>query len=64
MEKEKIKKLKEYKYILWLDYGVEGWQPTGFDSIKKALEADKYVGSWIITKNFNYIVNEQPTTKD
>lgn len=37
------------KYILWIDYGYEGWKPTGFDTLKEALEHEKYTSNWIIT---------------
>ncbi len=28
------------KYIVWLDYGCEGWQPRGFNSLE---EMEKFI---------------------
>lgn len=46
-------------YIIWLDYGTEGWKPTSYEDLKSALEADKYCNNWIITKIVKYEVKEE-----
>lgn len=28
------------KYIVWVDYGYEGWNPTGFETLE---EMEKYI---------------------
>lgn len=45
-------------FILWMDYGCEGWQPTSFATLKEALEADKHSDAWLITKPVKYTVYE------
>lgn len=46
-------------YILWRDYGYEGWKPTNFNSIKEALEAPRYESNFVITKVCEYEVKEK-----
>lgn len=48
----------ENEYILWRDYGSDGWQPTGFKTLKEALESEKHYSNWIITKKVNYEIKE------
>ena len=48
-------------FILWVDYGYEGWKPRSFNTIKEALEAEKY-SAWTITKTFEFEVTECPQT--
>ncbi len=38
-------------YILWIDYGCEGWAPLSFDSLSEALDAVGMFGcgTWVIT---------------
>jgi len=45
IEEDELKR----KYILWLDYGHEGWSPTGFNSLTDAIEAPKYGQQFVIT---------------
>jgi hypothetical protein len=45
--------------ILWVDYGYEGWRPQSFDTIKEALEAEKYMSKYIITRIVQYDVQEK-----
>lgn len=45
-------------YILWQNYGCEGWKPTSFNSIKEALEGEKY-SEFTITKAIDYEVKEK-----
>jgi len=44
--------------ILWLDYGCEGWKPTSFDTVKEALEADRYSADFRVTRLVDYQVYE------
>ncbi len=44
-------------YILWVDYGYEGWKPRSFNSINEALKADKF-NEWIITKRVDFEAKE------
>ncbi len=45
-------------YILWKDYGYEGWKPESYNSIKECLEAPKYGNSYIITKLCEFEVKD------
>lgn len=45
--------------ILWQDYGCEGWKPTSFDTIKEALEYNKYQSNWKITRTVSFDVIEK-----
>jgi hypothetical protein len=44
--------------ILWLDYGYEGWQPYSFNTVKQALEANKFGSTFIITRKADYVIKE------
>jgi hypothetical protein len=45
-------------YILWLDYGVDGWSPKSFPTLKDALIADRRDHDWVITKRLDFIAYE------
>jgi len=45
-------------FIVWVNNGCEGWQPTSFNSILEALESHKYSIEWVITKRISYEVKE------
>lgn len=49
----------EGPYIVWENYGCEGWKPTSFHSIDAALIYHKYNSEWIITKNVAWEVKEK-----
>lgn len=53
---DELKKLKNANYILWQDYGYEGWHPTVFDTLEQALETQKYYNDWIITEPSHYTI--------
>jgi hypothetical protein len=53
-----MKSEEQYPIILWLNYGYEGWQPYGFNTIKEALEAEKYSTNCVITRRVTYEVTE------
>lgn len=44
--------------ILWTNYGCEGWKPKSFDSVKDALEADKYGSEFVIARKVQYEIKE------
>lgn len=37
-------------YIVWIDYGCEGWLPTSYPTLKEALLADKYGSKFVVTR--------------
>ncbi len=45
-------------FILWLDYGYDGWQPKSFATIRAALESEKYGTGFVITKAVEYQIVE------
>ena len=51
---------KEGPYIVWQNHGYEGWEPSRFETLKAALESQKYATEWIITKDVQYEVTEMP----
>lgn len=44
-------------YIVWQNYGTDGWSPTEFSTLKEALMATKYV-SFVVTKLVEFDVIE------
>lgn len=43
--------------IVWLNYGAyEGWRPTSYNTIKEALEGERYNSEFVITKLAQYTV--------
>ncbi len=54
MRKKEIK----HQYIVWVNYGSEGWTPTGYTTLKEALEHDSYSYEKIITKKVEYAVKD------
>lgn len=40
----------EGPYIVWDDYGCEGWKPTSYKTLAEALTTPRYVSNWEITK--------------
>lgn len=41
-------------YVIWIDYGVEGWKPHSFDTVREALEFNKNSDNWILMKRVKY----------
>lgn len=37
------------KYTVWVDYGSEGWHPTQYESLMKAIKHESYGGDKRIT---------------
>lgn len=44
-------------YVVWLNYGYEGWSPTSYNSLKEALEIEKSY-EYVITKKCEYEIRE------
>lgn len=44
--------------IRWDNYGVEGWKPTSFQSVRDALLAERYNSEFIITRVTEFQVVE------
>lgn len=45
--------LADALYIVWVDYGSEGWQPTPFDStiaLASAIENGEFHAAFIVTQ--------------
>jgi hypothetical protein len=49
-------------YIVWEDYGTEGWKPTSYASAKEALTSPRYQ-SFILTKPCIFEVVEGEASK-
>jgi hypothetical protein len=45
-------------YVVWINNGCEGWQPTSFSSLYEALNSHKYSVEWVITKIVKYEIKE------
>lgn len=52
------KSMEEFSYILWQDYGSEGWVWTGYDSIREALKHENYGKKTVITKIVEFELKE------
>lgn len=46
-------------YIVWEDYGTEGWQPKSFANLTEALNAQRTYGAFVVTKRVEYEVVEK-----
>lgn len=46
-------------YIVWENWGYEGWKPNSFDSIEAALSYHRYNTEWILTKIVNWEAKEK-----
>ena len=44
--------------IRWVNYGCEGWQPQSFDTVKQALEEDRFGAEMRITRPVVYEIQE------
>lgn len=43
-------------FIRWLNYGYEGWKPSSFQTLKEAIEAQRYGEEMVITKRVKWDV--------
>lgn len=46
-------------YIVWEDFGLEGWKPVSYDTAKEALTDTRYQ-RFILTKALVFEVVEEP----
>lgn len=46
-------------YIVWANYGYEGWQPKSFKTLKEALLSERYGYEIVVTKLVEYEVIEK-----
>ena len=46
-------------YIVWENYGCEGWQPKSYATLKEALCAQRYQSDWVITKTCEFDVTDK-----
>lgn len=47
-------------FILWADYGCEGWKPRSFETLAEAVMARRYGEDFVITKLVHIDVTESP----
>lgn len=45
-------------YVVWVNNGYEGWRPTSYNTLKEALEGQKF-SEWCITKIVDFDVTER-----
>ena len=61
-------KAAESPYVLWLDYGSEGWQPKGFEIPDEVLEAiaEGYTHGmpFVITRRLDLVLKPYEPTGD
>lgn len=39
----------EYKYVVWVNYGWEGWNPTGYEELEDAINHESHGYDKVIT---------------
>jgi hypothetical protein len=47
-------------YIVWRNYGYDGWKPVQFKTLEEAVRDKGYGEEFIITKIVEYEVKEKP----
>ena len=52
------KKMSEYKYIVWVNNGYEGWSWTGYDTLEEALRHEGYGNEKAITRPVRFEIKE------
>ncbi len=45
-------------FIVWENYGYEGWQPKSYNTLKEAVVALRFNSEWIVTRLISYEVTE------
>jgi hypothetical protein len=46
-------------FVVWQNYGCEGWAPTSYETLKEALLAHRYQTEWVVTKLVKFEVTEE-----
>ena len=47
------------KYIVWVNYGCEGWSPSFYDTLEEAIKSASYERDRIITTEVKFDVVER-----
>lgn len=51
-------------YVIWIDYGSEGWSPKGYDTPEEVLDAiasgDTHGHPFVITRRTHLSITEMP----
>jgi hypothetical protein len=58
MNEEDRVKLAQAKYIVWVDYYSDGWNPTPYETLAEALKHESYGSGKITTKPVIFRVEE------
>jgi hypothetical protein len=45
-------------FIVWENYGYEGWRPKSYLSLQGAVTDTRYVSEWVITRRVDFAVTE------
>ena len=53
----------EGPFIVWENYGYEGWQPKSYKTLTEALCTPRYNSEWEITKRVTFEVLETGAVK-
>jgi len=53
------KKDTQFDYIVWVNYGCEGWSPTGYSTLEEAIKHESYGAEKVITKECKYTLKEE-----
>lgn len=54
-----FKKKRKEKYIVWTNYGLEGWKYDEYSSLEEAVNHEAYRMETMITKKVEYEVKEK-----
>lgn len=46
-------------FIIWEDYGYEGWQPKSYQSLTEALMAQRYSSTFVVTEKIDIDVTKR-----
>jgi hypothetical protein len=47
------------KYIVWVNYGCEGWSPSFYDTLEEAIKHESYGMDKIITTEVKFEIVEK-----
>lgn len=51
-----VEELKSFPYLVWVDYGTEGWRPFPYKSLDAAVQHDGHGSAKIVTKPAQFVV--------
>ena len=52
----------EGPYVVWENYGCEGWQPKSYTDLREALTAQRFNSEFVVTKVVDYEITEKGAT--